>query len=71
MNTYFVSYETLIKGGNINLPKRRGWVTLSATVEEISEIDFLKPIIVNNIKIDEDIDLEKESILILNISKLN
>lgn len=72
MNTYFVSYETVSKNGNINLANRRGWFTLDATLDEITQFDFVKDKVVDNSKTWENtIDLEEESILILNISKLN
>ncbi|WP_152632601.1 hypothetical protein [Aliarcobacter butzleri] len=73
MNTYFVSYETVSKNGNINLANRRGWFTLEATLDEITQFNFVKDNIVDNIKTCENtnLDLKKESILILNISKLN
>ena len=72
MNTYFVSYETVSKNGNINLANKRGWFTLNATLDEITQFNFVKDNVVDNIKKCENtIDLEKESILILNISKLN
>lgn len=73
MNTYFVSYETVSKNGNINLAKKRGWFTLNATLDEITQFNFVKDNVVDNIKTCENtnLDLEEESILILNISKLN
>lgn len=72
MNTYFVSYETVSKNGNINLANKRGWFTLNATLDEITQFNFVKDKVVDNSKTWENtIDLEEESILILNISKLN
>lgn len=73
MNTYFVSYETVSKNGNINLANAKGWLTLDATLDEITQLNFVKDNIVGDIKKCENtnLDLEKESILVLNISKLN
>lgn len=55
------------------MPTRRGWVTINATLKEITDNSFTKNAVIINIKKFEDIevDLEKEAILILNISKLD
>ena len=73
MNSYFISYEVVLIDGNINKPTRKGWITVNATLEQIKDFNFCTNCVITNIKNcdDRDLDLEKESIIFLNISKLN
>ena len=78
MNSYFISYEVVLIDGNINKPTKRGWLNVDATLEQIRDLEFTVNSIITNIKKytdskykDIDLDLEKEEIIILNISKLN